>query len=474
MTIGLSYESTLSRVQIALSDLPDGAVRVERSINQLLWETVRGGVALPVVSGTAALDDYEFVTDVENFYRVVPVDPPAGLLLDGTSGSYASTPDTAALDITGDLDLRVDATADDWTAIGTRVLVGKYNTGTSQRSYRLVIFDGGILRFQFSTAGTSGITRDATVALPVTSGRIGLRVTLDVNNGASGHTVQFWTVDRLGEGLPFNKLGDDVVTAGTTSIHAGTAPLEVGASNGGTLDRFTGTIHRAEVYNGISGTVVANPVFEDQPAGTTSFTDGAGNLWTINGTASVVGIEQDSITPSLAGQVWLKSIRFSFLNQVVRVADYSDIDRPGRIGVFPVTGRSTPIAVTDVRGSRAWSIDLITETNDEDRTLELSIMASGTWFLHVPTTTGNALLPGSMYAVAGQVRKHRIGGVSDLNRYTLELVEVAPPGPDVVGTTMTWGTVANLYGSWGALLAANPTWGDLLSTVGSPEDLVVL
>lgn len=70
MAIALSFDDALYRVQIAVSGLPDGAVHVERSTNQLLWSVVRGGSELPLVSGSASLDDYEYAEGVENFYRV--------------------------------------------------------------------------------------------------------------------------------------------------------------------------------------------------------------------------------------------------------------------------------------------------------------------------------------------------------------------------------------------------------------------
>lgn len=46
-------------------------VQVQRSTNGLFWQSVRGGVAVPVVDGQIALDDYEFAADVANTYRVV-------------------------------------------------------------------------------------------------------------------------------------------------------------------------------------------------------------------------------------------------------------------------------------------------------------------------------------------------------------------------------------------------------------------
>ncbi|MEU5156743.1 hypothetical protein [Glycomyces sp. NPDC021274] len=70
MTVNLSYNGDLARVLVAISSVPNGTVKVERSTNLLAWFPVRGGVGLPVVAGTAGLSDYEFSPDVENHYRV--------------------------------------------------------------------------------------------------------------------------------------------------------------------------------------------------------------------------------------------------------------------------------------------------------------------------------------------------------------------------------------------------------------------
>jgi hypothetical protein len=72
MSIDLTLLEDLKRVRIALSGQPNGTVRVERALNQLLtqWITVRGGVALPIVAGVAQLDDYEWPDGVPLTYRV--------------------------------------------------------------------------------------------------------------------------------------------------------------------------------------------------------------------------------------------------------------------------------------------------------------------------------------------------------------------------------------------------------------------
>lgn len=73
MTITLTQLTDLQRVRVELSNFPNGTAHVERSINELFWQTVRGGVALVVSGGTATLDDFEWQDAAENFYRATQV-----------------------------------------------------------------------------------------------------------------------------------------------------------------------------------------------------------------------------------------------------------------------------------------------------------------------------------------------------------------------------------------------------------------
>ncbi|MFF8901661.1 hypothetical protein ACF082_29740 [Streptomyces lydicus] len=201
--------------------------------------------------------------------------------LPGAVGDYASTPDTAALDITGDLDVRFDGTLTNWGATNLE-LIGKFTFATGGRSWFLGMRNG-FPHFEWSVDGANTIQADAPVAPVIPpSGRLALAVTLDVNNGAGGATVQFYTAATIAG--PWSYLGAPVVFAGTTSIFNSNAPLKVGDAVGSLgFTSASGACHAAQVRSGIGGTLVASPDFTAQTAGTTSFTDSTGKVWTLAG-----------------------------------------------------------------------------------------------------------------------------------------------------------------------------------------------
>lgn len=224
-----------------------------------------------------------------------------GLFLPGTAGSQASTPDNVALDILGDIDIRVDATLSNsvWFASSSTALLAKYNATGNQRAYRFYI-ESGLLRFGWSPDGTIvNANSPDTVHVPAAGGRLAVRVTMDVNDGAGNRVIVFYTAPTIAG--PWTQLGSTITTAGVTSIANTAANMFVGADGTGATSMLTGTVHSAEVYNGIAGSAVANPNFSTQPIGTTSFTDAAGRVWTINPSATIVGgitSSTCSITPT--------------------------------------------------------------------------------------------------------------------------------------------------------------------------------
>jgi hypothetical protein len=471
MTIGLTYNDDISRVQIALSDIEDVDVKVEQSTNELFWQTVRGGVSIPISGGIANLDDFEFAADRENFYRVAAVT--SGLLLDGTSGNYASTPDHASLDITGDLDLRAEITPDTWVSGDFQTIAAKYLTTGNQRSWFFQVTSTGQLRIFWSPDGTSGVESATTTLFDVPEGgvRRAVRMTLDVSTG----DVVFYEADGLAG--PWSVI-QTVTGSGVTSIFNSTAELEVGFHSSGASSPFIGVVHAMEVRDGINGTEVANPDFATQVMGAGSFTDDAGKLWTINGDAFIAGTESDSITPILSelepGQAWLKSTRFSSLNRIVRLQDYSDIAIQGSANVSRIVGRSFPSGTTDVSLGSTYNITFNASDLDESKYLSLTLALGDVFYLQFRPDHCVELPPKSLYFIVSEQSMSRPGVMEERRWISTAIIEMARPSPVIVSSTLIWGTVFNLYADWNSLLNANSSWDPLLSTVGSVNDLVVL
>jgi len=218
------------------------------------------------------------------------------LLLPGGGGDRVDTPDSAALSITGDIDIRLDMTINIEPLLLSGVafeLTSKYIQTADQRSWRLQLLSNEgsyrLVRFIWSTDGTAAtlVTVKSTAPVPYTaSGRVAVRVTLDVDNGAAGNTVTFYTADTI-DG-PWTQLGDAVVTAGVTSIFDSTAVLDIGDGAAGVVDTSPPIkVWRFELRNGIAGAAVANPNFTTQTVGASSFVDAAGNTWTLRGNAEL-------------------------------------------------------------------------------------------------------------------------------------------------------------------------------------------
>lgn len=199
------------------------------------------------------------------------------------SGQYLTTSDKAALDITGDIDLRFDADLDSWRQ--GMELISKWNTSGNQRSYALHIDGDGYLRLSRSTDGTlaNAAYAQSTVPVPIRRGRLAVRGVLDVNNGAGGRTTTFYTAPTLAG--PWTQLGASLTGTPNITIFAGTAPVYLLDNPNADIWSSTsrGRVFGAEIRNGIGGTLVASPDFTTQTDGATSFADAQSNTWSLTG-----------------------------------------------------------------------------------------------------------------------------------------------------------------------------------------------
>lgn len=214
------------------------------------------------------------------------------LNLTGAASSRAGTPDAASLDITGDWAIAVELEAPVYlppVGAGYEV-IGKFNV-SGQRSVLFYWLSDGVPRLKWSTDGTVEQTRVCTTDIPrPIAGTVCVAVWLDVSN-AGNHVVTFYaapTLTALIASPSSYVLGTPVTTAGTTSVFASTAPLDIGDVTGSGFSPYVGKVRKAQVRAGdfATGTIQAQPDFTAQAAGATSFSDGI-RTWTITSPAAI-------------------------------------------------------------------------------------------------------------------------------------------------------------------------------------------
>lgn len=205
---------------------------------------------------------------------------PRRLVLRGTS--YVSTPDSAALSVTGDLDVRCDLALDNWATGEFQTVVAKW---TGENAYALNVGTDGSLRLDWVQPIVGQLAATSSVVTGLGRGqRRWVRATLDVNNGAAGWTARFYTST---DGVNWTQLGSDQTGVGVTSITDTAAPVEIGGYNSGATQPVAGFVYAAQIRNGIDGTVVASPNFAAQLRRVSSFRDAQGNVWTLGGAAYI-------------------------------------------------------------------------------------------------------------------------------------------------------------------------------------------
>lgn len=210
----------------------------------------------------------------------------------GSNTNYASVPDAAALDITGDIDMRGVVALTDWTPAGFSHILGKFTAAGNQKSYDFILKNGsgGILEITWSENGSAEKSADSTAAPTIANGEIlAVRATLDVDNGAAGRDIKFYTktttpqtaLADVRSNTGWTQLGATVTQATATSIFAGTAILTVGAEVGSS-PVLTGKAYAICIQSGIAGTEALVIDFTNLVEGTTSFTAVTGQTVTIN------------------------------------------------------------------------------------------------------------------------------------------------------------------------------------------------
>lgn len=213
------------------------------------------------------------------------------------SGIYdMAAPDNSLMDITGDIDVRVEVRPDDWS--DPQGLAARWASGGNLH-WQFVIGQDRELWFWWSPDGTaaSQVYAHENYSMSFANGeRVCLRATLDVDNGDGGWTCRFWWAKTL-DADNWTQIGNDISDTGTTSLFNATAPMLLGevelsllpdSSSG--FDRFRGEMYGVQVYDGINDRLAVDlDIARDggtAAVGGTTVTDATGFTWTRSGTCS--------------------------------------------------------------------------------------------------------------------------------------------------------------------------------------------
>ncbi len=461
MTTTSSYLPDLSRVRVEFSGFNTDAdvALVERSVDGINWFTVRGGEAVTLTAGAGHLDDYEFVPGVLNTYRATAID--TSTIQATLAGTYMTANNASVV-----------------PPLPVGILAGNMMilTATHQNTGATVNTPAGW------TLLAGGATHFATFYREYQVG-----VTAPTVTFSGGSAGQSCSATIRG----FSNAGAPVHLSMLTNSSAQNVAYP------GTFQPYDGIVYLLHEWKQSSGTGVSLPLeFNADPWGGFN-TAGAsaesqviwrtvGDAWhTITagssawsgGSAAVsksrlmymlprefTNQETTTITPTI-DKVWIKNPARPYMNTALetpvgRLAP----DRKARAGVFPVVGRSLPVAVTDLRLGKEYTIGALVESDVERDRLDAILTAGDVVFVQIPPGT---IRLKSIFAVIGDSNYDDEESIQ-----WLPLTQVAAPSVSIYGTTSTWQTVVSTYATCADLLAAKATCADVLDIVGDPSDII--
>jgi hypothetical protein len=200
------------------------------------------------------------------------------------SGNFASTPHSSALDITGDIDIRVRVALDNWTPTsGTLVSKGFGNCWWFYLSPTAIYFAPTL-------SGGNVYPNVTWTSRPANGTAIWLRVTRVASTGV---ITFFSAADSADVPSSWTTIGTVTSTAGSilsnSSMYVGIgAAVQHPAS---TFDHIAGKFYRTQILSGIDGTVVFDANFATgiTSGGQTTFTESSSNTATVTINRSTSG-----------------------------------------------------------------------------------------------------------------------------------------------------------------------------------------
>jgi len=212
----------------------------------------------------------------------------------GTS-SRARLESTEIPNFTNDLDIRIKLRPNAVPMAATAIILCHFGSADPTRSFVLQLQTMGTIVYTWYPDGlfanAVNNTSTATAAISTTT-PLWIRVVHDIDNGAGGNDVKFYTSTN---GTTWTQLGDTITREGVAVVPAVTARWDLGSRD--TVSPFNGDIYEVELLDGID----AWPPMNAQPLSAWALTNatlqGGPTLKIYNGSVAGAGIAHvDDVT----------------------------------------------------------------------------------------------------------------------------------------------------------------------------------
>jgi hypothetical protein len=361
------------------------------------------------------------------------------------SGANAATvPHSAAIEVTGDIDIAVHIAAVDWTPSANTYLIRKGQNAASD-TYGLLVLPTGLLQFTYGDGSARLIA--ASTGPSFTDGTA---YWVRVTKRASDQKVKFYKssdpASTAWASITWAQVGTDVTVPGSGTATGNAQGLFLG-TNGTTP--MEGAYHRAIVRNGFDGagsTVldVDTSVLTDGAA--TTFVEQSSNAATVTINRTTSGRKSVAVV----APVWLLGT-----DDYMEVPDSADLD-------FGASDDFTVLAVVRKWANAATTPILFKRTNDLNGSAGWNLYTLSTGNAAAKMSDGtNVVIPVRAYT-AGALSV--IGGVRDV---TADTLTTYVDGTGTSASDTTTATLANSEPLRVGRYSGGSTYGDFEFIAGA-------
>ena len=477
VTLSAEYLSDLGRVRLTAGDLVANVSYIlQRSTDaDPDWVDVRGGGNV-ATTGVTVVDDYEYIPNVANHYRLI-----APVFYDSFNRTTVSaatwgTADTGQSYVNHATDAGATARVDNGVGI-IEDLTPSGNIIEQRAATDASAVD--------AVATWSAVQPDPALDVQ-TNYNIGLR-SADQNNYYECQLLFESEADSRDVRIQLAKRVAGVFTGLTSTLRVG---------------EWTANIPWYAMFRVFGSSLMCKawPTGADEPrdwqlfATDTDLVAGSG-LYIRARKASGAAYEQwygpievraipDAVAASTSiipvqTEVWLKSVAYPLFNWEIECTDWDALTYDSRVGLYDIKGRHEILAITDVGSSGSFGLTFVTRSAAANRSVLALLTYGGVLLLQPPgdvdedCPTTYEGIPDGYVVPTTSVRPHSMRG-QPLWVWQVSFTQVAAMDTaDILPTTITWQMLWALIGdggTWEDVWEQWDTWQELWLTEGNIDD----